>query len=315
MPADHAITTLRQASRQVVREWGLLSSPWGLSDCSPTECHTLVEIRRAGRPTAVELTARLGLEKSTVSRVVARLEKRGLIVAGRRADDRRHKPLSLTAAGRRQLEKIDGESNGQVGAALAVVTPAERATIISGMELYARALRRARRQEGYATRVIRPADDPAVARIIRDVMTEFGAVGEGYSINDPEIDAMSRAYRGKRSAFYVIARGRKIVGAGGIAPLEGGDPDTCELRKMYFLPEIRGLGLGRALLERCLDRARELGYRRCYLETLRSMTQAQRLYRAAGFVPLAAPEGSTGHFGCNSWMAVELAGPRGRGAV
>ena len=109
--------------------------------------------------------------------------------------------------------------------------------------------------------VIRPithADDAAMAAIIRAVMPEFGAVGDGFAINDPEVDWMSRAYAQPRSAYFVVERDGIVVGGGGVAPLDGGDGDTCELRKMYFLPQARGLGAGSAMMERCLQAARGL---------------------------------------------------------
>lgn len=152
---------------------------------------------------------------------------------------------------------------------------------------------------GWILRPIRAGDDAAVATIIRSVMPEFGAIGDGFAINDPEVDWMSRAYAAPRSAYYVLEQDGRVLGGGGVAPLEGGDPSTCELRKMYFLPEARGLGAGRALMQRCLDAARGFGFRRCYLETLCSMQGARRLYERAGFVPIATPLGATGHGGCD----------------
>ena len=155
-------------------------------------------------------------------------------------------------------------------------------------------------------RPIDPADDAAVAGIIRAVMPEFGAKGPGFAINDPEVDAMSAAYAPPRAVYFVVEADGRVVGGGGIAPLAGGDGGTCELRKMYFLPEARGLGAGRQLLARCIDEARARGYRRMYLETLTGMDAAQRMYERFGFARLCAPEGATGHFGCDRWYALEL---------
>ena len=117
---------------------------------------------------------------------------------------------------------------------------------------------------------------------------------------------MFGAYRPPRAAYFVIAGPDGLVGGGGIAPLEKGAADTCELKKMYFLPAARGLGLGQELITRCLDAAREAGFRRCYLETLEAMHKARALYERNGFRPLCAPEGATGHFGCDSFYAREL---------
>ena len=67
---------------------------------------------------------------------------------------------------------------------------------------------------------IRPEDNPAVARIIRTVMTEYGAVGPGYSIEDPEVDAMFETYDHPRALFLVLENNKgEPVGCGGIAPL------------------------------------------------------------------------------------------------
>src|SRR5690349_19416180 len=129
----------------------------------------------------------------------------------------------------------------------------------------------------FLIRPIRATDDAAMAAIIRTVMPEFGAVGDGFAINDPEVDWMAKAYAAPRSSYFVVERDGAVAGGGGIAPLIGGEDDVCELRKMYFLPTLRGLGAGAALMDACLDAARAHGFRRCYLETLRDMTAAQKL--------------------------------------
>ncbi len=158
----------------------------------------------------------------------------------------------------------------------------------------------------YLIRPIEPRDDTQVAAIIRTVMPEFGATGSGFAINDPEVDWMSRAYAAARSAYFVVEQEGQVVGGGGVAPLTGGDGETCELRKMYFLPQARGLGAGAAMMARCLEAARAFGFTRCYLETLRGMDAAMRLYERTGFQRIDAPLGATGHGGCNAFYLLPL---------
>lgn len=160
----------------------------------------------------------------------------------------------------------------------------------------------------YLLRPIRPADDPAVARNIRTVMTELGCTAQGFAIHDPEVDAMSRAYAVPGSAYWVVERGGLVVGGAGYARLAGSkDADaTCELQKMYFQPQVRGLGAGRALLQRLLREMRDRGYRTCYLETTSWMTDAQSLYRAAGFRRVDHAMGSTGHHSCDRFYVMDL---------
>ena len=158
----------------------------------------------------------------------------------------------------------------------------------------------------YANRPIEARDDAAMAAIIRGVMPEFGACGSGFAINDPEVDWMHRAYSAPRSAYFVVEVDGEVVGGGGVGPLEGGDADTCELRKMYFLPRARGLGAGAKVMELSLGKAREFAFRRCYLETLTGMDAAMRLYERSGFRRIDAPMGATGHGGCDIWYLREL---------
>ena len=157
-----------------------------------------------------------------------------------------------------------------------------------------------------AIRPIRAADDAPMAAIIRTVMPEFGATGCGFAINDPEVDWISRAYAEPRHAYFVVEHDGVVLGGGGIAPLSGGDADTCELRKMYFLPQARGIGAGAMMMARCLDAARAAGFARCYLETLTGMDAAMRLYERSGFRRIDGPLGATGHGGCDTFYLRDL---------
>ena len=162
---------------------------------------------------------------------------------------------------------------------------------------------------GLAIRPIRSGDDATMAAIIRAVMPEFGATGSGFAINDPEVDWMSRAYAEPRHAYFVLERDGAVLGGAGVAPLVGGDGDTCELRKMYFLREARGIGAGTAMMAQCLHAARDFRFRQCYLETLGGMDAAMRLYERSGFHRIDQPMGATGHGGCNAFYLLELAAP------
>jgi putative acetyltransferase len=155
-------------------------------------------------------------------------------------------------------------------------------------------------------RSIRPADDKDVRNIIVEVMAELQATGEGFSDQDAELESMSAAYGTPGAAYFVAELDGRVVGGGGLGPLSGADPHVCELRKMYLLPAARGRGIGRRMLQICVERARNMGYRTCYLETLAQMERARDLYERFGFLPLEAPLGDTGHFGCNRWYALNL---------
>jgi putative acetyltransferase len=300
------VDPLRQASRDTVRELGMLQEKFGDFGVSMAQCHSLIELGHRGVLTAGELAEILRLDKSTMSRVVAGLKRAGLIAIRDAARDKRKKPLMLTARGKKKLERIHQHSNRQVQDALALLNEDDRKTVVAGMAMYAKALARSRAQREFEVRRIEERDNPEVAGIIRRVMPEFGADGPGFAIHDPEVDFMSKAYAGKKAGYWVLAKNGTIVGGGGFAGLISGPKDVCELRKMYFLPEVRGAGMGRKLLEHVLVEAKKAGFKRCYLETLATMTRARALYEAAGFEKICEPMGATGHFGCDSWMIRRL---------
>ncbi|MEN0002976.1 MAG: GNAT family N-acetyltransferase [Bacteroidota bacterium] len=158
----------------------------------------------------------------------------------------------------------------------------------------------------FAIRPINAADNAVLAQLIRNVMTEFSCVGEGFSIMDPEMDDLYATYSQAGSAFFALTLNGKIVGCAGIGPLKGGEATTCELRKMYFLPEARGFGWGQKILEHCLLTAKELGYQLCYLETVNWMKTANQLYQKFGFESLDNQLGATGHSSCNLFYAKTL---------
>lgn len=305
------VLPLRQASRSLVRELGFLQAKDAATSLSHSHCHALLELDARGTLAQSELPVILRLDKSTTSRIVAELVARRWIRARASDGDARARVLSLTPAGRAKVALVHREANARVEQALGVLGEPERRTVLRGMELYARALERSRRRAEYTVRPIRASDRAGVAALIRTVMPEFEAKGPGFAINDPEVDDMFAAYSRPRSAYFVVtrkdAKGNEIVvGAGGFARLAGGDAKTCELRKMYFLSEVRGLGIGREILDRCLAGARKAHFRRMYLETLANMTQARALYDRNGFRGLRRPLGATGHFGCNVFMVRDL---------
>jgi putative acetyltransferase len=160
--------------------------------------------------------------------------------------------------------------------------------------------------KNYSIREIQEEDISGVADLIRTVMPEFGASGPGFAIHDGEVNDMFHAYHRPDHAYFVVTDGQDILGGGGIAPLTGGEEKVCELRKMYFMPEIRGKGLGQGVMDLCLKAAKKMGYQKCYLETLKSMEKAQVLYLRNGFCPIKGPMGATGHFSCDSWFLKNL---------
>ena len=151
-------------------------------------------------------------------------------------------------------------------------------------------------------REIQPGDNIQIGKIIRSILEDLGVPKTGTAYADAALDDMHGYYNAPRAVYFVIEDNGKIMGGGGIAQLENYKGNICELQKMYFIEEARGKGLGRKMAERCLKKAREYGYEKCYLETMTYMKTAQELYKKLGFEYLDAPMGNTGHYSCPVWM-------------
>lgn len=151
-------------------------------------------------------------------------------------------------------------------------------------------------------REIRQSDNPFLARIVKDTLAEFGANHPNTVYYDATTDALYELFQEKGSGYFVAEVDSEIVGGGGIYPTDGLPEGTCELVKMYLLPQARGLGLGRTLIEKSLEFAKQAGYRQVYLETMPELKKALEVYARFGFEYLKGPMGNSGHTGCSLWM-------------
>lgn len=158
----------------------------------------------------------------------------------------------------------------------------------------------------FTIRPINEKDNVAIAQIIRDVLIEHDVPKVGTAYADPQLDFMFEAYNVPRAAYFVVEMDGDIVGGAGIYRLENENDTVCELQKMYFMPEARGLGIGKEMMTQCLEAAKSFGYHKCYLETMPNMQSAQSLYRSSGFDYVCSPMGNTGHTACPVWMIKDL---------
>jgi putative acetyltransferase len=155
-------------------------------------------------------------------------------------------------------------------------------------------------------RNIQPSDNPFLAKIVKDTLAEFGANHPNTVYYDPTTDALYELFQKEGAAYYVAELNGEIIGGGGIYPTDALPAGTCELVKMYLLPQARGLGLGRTLIEKSLEFAQQAGYKQVYLESMPELKQALTIYARFGFEYLKGPMGNSGHTGCSLWMLKSL---------
>jgi putative acetyltransferase len=161
-------------------------------------------------------------------------------------------------------------------------------------------------QSAVIFRKVRKEDNPALASMIRQVFREHDAPQSGTVYSDPTTDNLFRLFSTRRSVLWVAEIDGIPDGCCGIYPTEGLEPNCAELVKYYLAENGRGKGTGRQLMEMCIDSARDLGYKRLYLESMPHFAKAVGIYEKLGFKHLSGPMGNSGHTGCTIWMILDL---------
>ena len=149
-------------------------------------------------------------------------------------------------------------------------------------------------------------DNVALAKVIRDTLTEFGANKPGTVYFDPTTDALYELFRTPGAVYFVATIDNSLVGGCGIYPTENLPNGTCELVKLYLKTEARGTGLGKQLLEISMQWAKDNGYTQVYLESMPELDKAVSIYEKLGFIRIQQPLGNSGHCGCDIWMTKQL---------
>jgi putative acetyltransferase len=149
-------------------------------------------------------------------------------------------------------------------------------------------------------------DNEALAKIVRNALAEFGANKPGTVYFDDTTDHLYEMFQEPGSMYWVAEQNGEVIGGGGIYPTDGLPEQTCELVKMYLKPEVRGKGLGKELIEKCLEFAKGFGYLQVYIETMPELKKAVTVYEKFGFEYLDGPIGNSGHYGCDVWMLKRL---------
>ena len=162
------------------------------------------------------------------------------------------------------------------------------------------------KDSSYIIREILPQDNLQIRNVIRDVFVELKLPLVGTAYADSETEFMYESFQNDREKYFVIEINGLILGGGGIKPLNNGDYNTCELQKMYFSKSIRGIGLGREMLDKCLDFALASKFKICYLETIAKLGLAINLYEKLGFKKISGPLGNTSHCSCDVYMTKDL---------
>jgi putative acetyltransferase len=155
-------------------------------------------------------------------------------------------------------------------------------------------------------RKIEQKDNREIAALIREVFREFKIDKPGTVYFDPTTDHLFELFQQPCSVYWIAEEDGIMLGGCGIYPTPGLPEGCAELVKFYLKASARGKGTGRELMDRCIESAKQIGFRQLYLESLPELNKAVGMYEKAGFRFLSHALGNSGHFGCTIWMLKEL---------
>jgi DNA-binding MarR family transcriptional regulator/predicted GNAT family N-acyltransferase len=226
-----------------------------------------------------ELKRRLGLDAGYLSRLMATLEREGLVKMGRSAEDRRLRLVTLTAAGRREVREMNRRSDRAAAELLDTFPASQRDQLVTAMAEVHRLLRLA------GLRIERHA--PASRDARRCVARYFAELGRRFEAGfnpDASLPADDQDLIPPAGAFLVGSIDGEPVACGAVKTIA---PGMGSLKRMWVADDARGLGIGRRMLEALEAEARTLGLETLRLETNRALAEAISLYRKAGYLEVA----------------------------
>jgi DNA-binding MarR family transcriptional regulator/N-acetylglutamate synthase-like GNAT family acetyltransferase len=279
---DDRVHTVRRFNRFYTRRIGVLQEGLLESSLSLTEARVLYELAHRTAATATDLRSELGLDAGYLSRILRSFRKRGWIQRRTSKEDGRRHLLSLTGAGRAAFEPLDARSNEEVRRLLGAIAPADVRRLLQAMQTIEGVLEpRTPPASPYLLRTHRPGDigwvvyrhgvlysqewgyderfEALVAQIVAGFVQRFDPVHERCWIAEKD---------GERAGSVFLVRSSKRV---------------AKLRLLLVEPEMRGLGIGKRLVDECIRFARQCRYEKLLLWTQSELKAARSIYEQAGF--------------------------------
>ena len=277
MPADQ-VAQVRRFNRLVTQRIGALDDHFLGRDRPLGASRLLYEIGPKGADLR-DLRRRLGLDAGYVSRLTKTLAGEGLVRLGQASGDQRVRKARLTASGRREIREMNARSDQAAAALLDALTPRQRETLVGAMAEVHRLLRVA----GLQIERVDPASPAArwcVARYFAELDHRFEAgfdPAASLPADDPDLVP-------PRGAFLLASVDGESVACGVVKAI---GPGVGSLKRMWVADSVRGLGIGRRMLDALEVQARQLGLTTLRLETNKALGEAIALYRSAGFREVA----------------------------
>ncbi|MDX3190265.1 helix-turn-helix domain-containing GNAT family N-acetyltransferase [Streptomyces sp. MN03-5084-2B] len=276
------VAAVRTFNRLYTAVIGVLDEGPADAEYSLPEARVLFELAHQDPLPVTDLRKRLDLDAGYASRLLARLESRGLIVRERSGEDARRQLVRPTAAGRAAFAVLNRRTTDQIGGLLRRFAEEDQQRLLAAMRTIGDLVGDRRRTPALVLRPPRPGD-------LGWVMERHGALYAREYGFDARFEALVARIAADfldgrddpRQAFWIAELDGERVGSIGCG--RGPDADTAKIRLLLLEPAARGHGAGKRLVTECVSFARAHGYRAMELSTVSVLDAARSIYRAAGF--------------------------------
>ncbi|HUN76023.1 MAG TPA: bifunctional helix-turn-helix transcriptional regulator/GNAT family N-acetyltransferase [Steroidobacteraceae bacterium] len=279
------IDAVRQFNRFYTRQLGLLEKGYLSSRWTLTEARVLYEIARKPNLTAAEIAADLHLDVAYLSRMLATFERQRLLRRTVSKTDARQRHLALTAKGIAAFQPLNQAAADQVTHMLAPLAASQRTTLLSAMHRVEELLDgRPQLSSPFTLRALQVGDIGWITHRQGLLYAQEYGWDVSYEALVAEIlAAFIKDFHPDRSAAWIAETSGLVPGVVGSVFLVPAAASVAKLRLLYVEPSMRGMGLGRRLVDECIAGARARGYRTLTLWTNSVLISARRIYEAVGF--------------------------------
>lgn len=290
MKTHDYISKVRQASRSLIRELGMLQLNQDRTGKTPQHWHALIEIDQQPRITISELSELLLLSFSSTSRIVDFLIKNGFVTT-ETGIDKREKRLSITKEGKGEIAKIDEFSNPRIIGALNYLTEEDQAQILHSLQKYSEALKQ-NRLDSDQIRILTLPSSRQIRKQVLDMIENIQKNEFSIPITEETNASILKAeetyhFNNTCHFWYAINKDGMIIGSIGLKKI---DDKKLELKKFFTHQNYRGKGVAKKLLKKALQMALKNNYTQLYLGTVDLLKSAHRFYQKMGFEEIPKEE-------------------------
>jgi DNA-binding MarR family transcriptional regulator/GNAT superfamily N-acetyltransferase len=292
--SDDRVAAVRAFNRFYTARIGVLRDGLLRTPHSLTEARVLYELGQREVTEVADLRRELDIDAGFLSRLLARLQRDGLVARERSRDDARRQRVRLTAEGAAAFGELDRRSAAEIGAVLGALGEEDQRRLVAAMDVVRDVLEGVGPPGAFVLRAPRAGD-------LGWIVQRHGALYAQQYGWDESFEALVARIVAEYAEGHDVRRE-----AAWIAEVDGepagcvlcvrGEDDVARLRLLLVEPRARGRGIGARLIEECLRFARRAGYARITLWTNDVLHEARRLYERAGFELVeSAPHHSFGH--------------------